>query len=596
VIDHDPASGCFYAPLDLNRPEMLAANGLRPAHGQPQFHQQMVYAVGMRTIRAFETALGRKALWSPRIQGKKDDYFVRRLRIYPHALRAQNAYYDPEKKALLFGYFPATISSPGELIPGGLTFTCLSHDIVAHEISHALLDGIHRRLNTPTNRDMLAFHEAFADLVALFQHFSLPGVLEDQVAKVRGDLRDDNLMGQLAQEFGQATGLHAALRSAIGKLDPATGKWQRLRPNPADYQTVFEPHDRGAILVAAVFDAYLSIYENRTEELRRLASNGTGLLPEGELHPDLINRFAAEARLAADQVLEMCIRAIDYCPPVDLTFGDFLRALITADTDLWPNDTRLYRVAFVDAFRKRGIYPQDVRALSEDILRWRTPDPVVDETLKPLFPWLGQLGHQAREATARTRETREETAQNPCKQDGTVRDHDNRKALFHLLRNGRGVFHDRLEARLQEILKKAGGRETVTKFAEELGLDFGTAETDAGNIKSFEILALNFSDRRNQDGTTSRDVIIWIVQERPVDDDRYRFPGGCTIIAGLDSRQVRYVVYKDIQSDRRLKEFIDYWTTGRLRGITYLRRSPFAGLHYRFAALHSFKMQEDSYA
>ncbi len=186
VIDPDPASGCFYAPLDLNQPELLASDGLRPAHGQPQFHQQMVYAVGMRTIQAFETALGRKVLWSPRMRGKEEDFYVRRLRIYPHALRAQNAYYDPERKALLFGYFPATASSPGELIPGGLTFTCLSHDIVAHEISHALLDGIHRRLNEPTNCDMLAFHEAFADLVALFQHFSLPGVLEAQVAKVRG--------------------------------------------------------------------------------------------------------------------------------------------------------------------------------------------------------------------------------------------------------------------------------------------------------------------------------------------------------------------------------------------------------------------------
>ncbi len=34
-------------------------------------------------------------------------YEVPRLRIYPHALRTDNAYYSPDKKALLFGYFPA---------------------------------------------------------------------------------------------------------------------------------------------------------------------------------------------------------------------------------------------------------------------------------------------------------------------------------------------------------------------------------------------------------------------------------------------------------------------------------------------------------
>ena len=34
----------------------------------------------------------------------------------------------------------------------------------------------------PTNPDVHAFHEAFADLVALFQHFTLPDVLREQIA------------------------------------------------------------------------------------------------------------------------------------------------------------------------------------------------------------------------------------------------------------------------------------------------------------------------------------------------------------------------------------------------------------------------------
>jgi len=47
----------------------------------------------------------------------------------------------------------------------------------------------------------------------------------------------------------------------------------------------------------------------------------------------------------------MCIRALDYCPPVDITFGDYLRALITADVDLVPGDEHHYRVAIIEAFR-----------------------------------------------------------------------------------------------------------------------------------------------------------------------------------------------------------------------------------------------------
>src|SRR5262249_4923162 len=189
VVDRDPASGCFYAPVDLNDPNILAQDGLAPSESNPQFHQQMVYAVAMRTIRNFERALGRLALWSPRqfadVQLRHEtswhEEYVPSLRVHPHALREANAYYSPAKKALLFGYFPAPTGeeSDGE---GGLTvFTCLSHDIIAHEVTHALLDGIHRRFNEPSNPDVLAFHEAFADLVALFQHFSLPDVLRHQI-------------------------------------------------------------------------------------------------------------------------------------------------------------------------------------------------------------------------------------------------------------------------------------------------------------------------------------------------------------------------------------------------------------------------------
>src|SRR5437016_549264 len=45
VIDHDPATNCFYAPVDLNDAYVLAQQGLPPSEGSPQFHQQMVYAV-----------------------------------------------------------------------------------------------------------------------------------------------------------------------------------------------------------------------------------------------------------------------------------------------------------------------------------------------------------------------------------------------------------------------------------------------------------------------------------------------------------------------------------------------------------------------
>src|SRR3954447_13729009 len=49
VVDYDPPSGCFYAPVDLEHRHVLAENGLAPSEGNPQFHQQMAYAVAMTT-------------------------------------------------------------------------------------------------------------------------------------------------------------------------------------------------------------------------------------------------------------------------------------------------------------------------------------------------------------------------------------------------------------------------------------------------------------------------------------------------------------------------------------------------------------------
>ena len=210
VIDYDPASQCFYAPVDLSHPYLLAGDGLEPSEGSPQFHQQMVYAVAMMTICSFERALGRTVLWAPQLtqdsNGTEQEIYVPRLRIYPHALRVANAYYSPPKKALLFGYFPATANRPDRHLPRGIVFTCLSHDIIAHETTHALLDGMNRRYLEPTNPDVLAFHEACADIVALFQHFSLPEVLRHQIVRTRGDLASQNLLGQLAQQFSETTG------------------------------------------------------------------------------------------------------------------------------------------------------------------------------------------------------------------------------------------------------------------------------------------------------------------------------------------------------------------------------------------------------
>jgi hypothetical protein len=555
VIDVDPASGCAYAPIDLNHPYVLAQSGLPPSEGNPQFHQQMVYAVAMNTIHRFELALGRPVFWSPLRPWLRDrpeerhaftpeaiaglgldepsaarsslsswkmnrTRYVQRLRIYPHALREANAYYSPTKRALLFGYFPGADDETGRQYPGGMVFTCLSHDIVAHETTHALLDGMHPYFNEPSNEDVWAFHEAFADIMALFQHFTYPEVLAHQIASTRGDLQTDNLLGQLAQQFGQTTSGRGALRSALGEEDER-GRWFRYAPNPLALRNQFEPHFRGSILVAAVFDAFLAIYNHRVADLLRIYTGGTGVLPAGEIHPDLVDRLAREAAAAAEEVLALCIRAMDYVPPTDITFGEFLRALITADYDRSPDSGKRNRIAFIDAFRSWGIYPRNITTLSEESLRWHRPEPD-----QPLARALLDARKSSEEIAAKV-----VTALDSW-QPGSARD-----KVFDVIMEAQKELHDLL---LNMQTPRRRPKDVLP------GLDFLTGA-------SFSVGNLRLARRTGPEGEFRTEAVVEVVQTyQPPEGDTagaVPFRGGATLVVDLRTWELRYIIYKQLYDE-----------------------------------------------
>nr|WP_294502945.1 S8 family serine peptidase [uncultured Rhodopila sp.] len=519
VIDVDPASDAAYEPVDLDSGALLAQDGHAPSEGNPQFHQQMVYAVAMRTIRNFEIALGRRMLWAERQISEPgqpfvpapDGGYVQHLLLYPHALREKNAYYSPDKKALLFGYYADSGISAGQRT----IFTCLSHDIVAHETTHALLDGLNRRYQENTNPDVLAFHEAFADIVAIFQHFTLPELLRFEIGRQRGNLWNPSMLSDLARQFGRSLHNERALRQAINPSEvprPGTEPQDPLK----SYALEKEPHNRGAILVAAVFEAFVAIYSRRVEDLFRIASGGSGLVGAGALHPDLVERLAQTATDTAQRVLTICIRALDYMPPVDPTFGDYLRAVVTADADLTPDRGISYRVAFAEAFARRGIYPPDITSVSPDSLVWRTPDgPVQSARLNDFIRTL-QLGSYSQS--------------------------DRRKA-FESAKSNAAQLHEWLVQNLD-----AG-------MARSIGIDFRIQ--GANGRPRFEVHSVRPAQRTTDDGEARTDVIALITQARkiPYDDAHPDGPGilirgGCTLVLDreYDTDPIRYAIVRPVWS------------------------------------------------
>lgn len=554
VIDYDGANRCYYPPVDLNDYRILASDGLDPSESDPRFHQQMVYAVASQTVEKFEAALGRSVHWrraerfagSEKPEDAADDIWV--LKLYPHAMLQANAFYCRQAHGILFGYFRASQEQPGPYLPGQTIFTCLSHDIIAHEVTHAVIDGIRAYFTEPTNPDVLAFHEAFADLTALFLHFSHKDALLDTIRKTggrlyryeltpdaastRGSARELDAQGsaavsaespevnplvELAQQFGRASGMGHGLRQALDE-----------KPDPAALQTrIHDPHFRGSILVAAVFDAYFSTYLRAAADLFNIYTAGGGQVDRAELPASLANLLAGAAARIADDFFMLCARALDYCPPVDITFGDYLRALITVSTDLRPDDDQRMRLALMQAFRVRGIYPTDASFFSEGALCWpRVPEWTRAPEPDALPPVTAIVKHPA---------------------TGVLDDH----ALVFGIPN--------TLTREQQDLNGAILREYAWVNAKRLGFDArpSLAEHDRPFAPSFHQVF-----RQAPNGRTQVDMVVELVQTRRVPfDTAYpeagSFPmrGGVTLIVSAPGRDatghrtlptVRYAIGKKL--------------------------------------------------
>lgn len=303
VIDYDGTTRTLYAPQPDPNTDQFAGAPDRELLTNPHFHAQNVHAIVMRTLTRFEQALGRHVPWS---------FGGHQIKIAPHAFAEANALYSKHNEALLFGYFRSAKSR-------GHVFTCLSHDVVAHETAHALLDGIRPHYAEPSGPDQAALHEAFADIAALLCVFSLPEMVEVALPKrstsSRWRLRSTLLL-RIAKQVGNEAERKCALRLPI-ELRPSRTLLQQR-----EFQS---PHRRGEVLVAALLNAFVDIWE------RRVYSLGNPSRP----------RVIEEGATIAEQLLTTVIRALDYCPPVDITFDDYLSAILTADFEESPDDTKL---------------------------------------------------------------------------------------------------------------------------------------------------------------------------------------------------------------------------------------------------------------
>lgn len=350
VIDYDATSGVMYRPALPPADRVEPTGTVGDLLQDPNFHALNAYAIVMRTLLRFEFALGRRIAWG--IRGHQ-------IKIVPHAFEEANAYYSPELEAIALGYVRG--DEP--------LFLCLSHDVLAHETAHAILDGLRDKFMAPSSADQAALHEAFADIVALLSVYALPELVSHLITPARNDgnagarpngavpegfvtksaLSRDNLMNSalfgLAEQMRSASDVRVnALRRSI-TIEPSRKILRQL-----EFQ---EEHRRGEVFVAAVMRGFLSAWVAR---IGQLAAGDDGLIN--------IETAAEQGADIADTLLTMTIRAIDYTPPIHISFADFLSALLTADTEVRSDDSRYeLRAHLISAMAAYGIEPA---SLGED--------------------------------------------------------------------------------------------------------------------------------------------------------------------------------------------------------------------------------------
>jgi hypothetical protein len=278
----------------------------------PYFHQLNAWAVVQRVLEFYEEpwALGRPVPWG---------FDGNRLIIVPHAGFGENAYYDQHSKSLQFYYF-GDQQNP--------SYTCLSHDIIAHETGHAVLDGIRPMYNQLSSVQTAAFHEYIGDLTAILlalfnqdiRHF---------ISKTSEGLKGANVVADLAKQFGQEVVGRDYLRTAFNEL------------KMKDVEGSLVPHTVSQVLTGAMWDILTTIAAKHMEK-------------------NLLGQKVTPAQAlywAADRFRRVALQPLDLCPPCDIQLIDYAKAVIRNDILINPVDEQGYRPAMLEIFHKRGLCP-----------------------------------------------------------------------------------------------------------------------------------------------------------------------------------------------------------------------------------------------
>ncbi len=356
VVDFDPETGVLRPGVRFRPPDKPGGTGAYELETpvqqgglqvSPDAASVSVFGTVYKTIEMFEEpdALGRRVTWA---------FGAPQLLVVPRAGEWANAFYERDSHSLQFFFFPA-----GD---GRVIYTSHSQDIVSHETTHAVLDGLAPDLYHAISPQALAIHEAVADVAALLCAFSSRELSRRVLETTGGSIERSTAFSGIAEQFAGA--LHrnrAYLRDLANdkSLDPKAPPGRRVNRS--------DPHELSEVLSGALYRTVVHVYNALREGFSAPVVTPARLIEADE--PDFVQQkmmgagaprgdwlgLAMKALFVAGERLKRTLfRGLDYLPPGDATFADLARAILAADQASHP-DSDSQRTYLRDAFVRRGI-------------------------------------------------------------------------------------------------------------------------------------------------------------------------------------------------------------------------------------------------
>lgn len=291
----------------------------------PQFHQAVSLATVAKTIEIFEGAMGETFQWA----------FDRpKIGIVADGGKDFNAYYSRDDASMNFFHDTDPVTKK-------TVFSADSGEVVAHETTHAILDGVHPEYFQTWSPDPAGFHEAFADVMAMLVSLVDDNTRAKVVEQTGGDLSKPNVAANLGEELGTAIN-HAVgenvtggdyTRCAINKFtwqDPST-----LPENGGPDELGSESHSYSRLWTGAFYDTLKGMTERNMAEGQ---DANTAL------------------KSAAEENLKLYGGLMKTAPRGDFAYRDMAVSLVEADKQY--NGGKATDL-IVSVYKERKILPED---------------------------------------------------------------------------------------------------------------------------------------------------------------------------------------------------------------------------------------------